>query len=184
MIRGVDANSESRFFEQESFCCAFVEVAIDAKDEAEFLEKSVEFCNERLWGNLCAAVTVPNATKRKGKKRKLLDEQLDKLNYGSIGVNHWPGLIYAQISPPWGGAPGNSPGDISSGSGWGHNSYRLQSAQKTVLEGPLTVFPKPIWFPTHANPEPIAWKLLDLYHKPSPLNFLKLGVQSAKNLFA
>ncbi len=43
----------------------------------------------------------------------------------------------------------------------------LEHVRKTVLEGPLTIWPKPLWFPTNRDPEPVAWKVLSLYHRPS-----------------
>jgi hypothetical protein len=43
----------------------------------------------------------------------------------------------------------------------------LEHIEKTVLEGPITLSPKPFWFPTHRRPEPIAWKVLNLYANPS-----------------
>jgi hypothetical protein len=43
----------------------------------------------------------------------------------------------------------------------------LEKAEKTVLEGPLTMFPKPLWFPTNRGAERTVWKVLELYRKPS-----------------
>ena len=71
------------------------------------------------------------------------------------------------MSPPWGGYPSGTLADAQSGIGSVHNTFELVGVQKTVLEGPLTVWPKPFWFPTNRRPEPVAWKVLDLYRKPS-----------------
>jgi aldehyde dehydrogenase (NAD(P)+) len=57
--------------------------------------------------------------------------------------------------------------DAQSGIGTVHNTYMLEGEQKTVLEGPIVLAPKPFWFPTHRRPEPIAWKVLALYGHPS-----------------
>lgn len=48
-----------------------------------------------------------------------------------------------------------------------HNTCLLDRPQKTVLRPPLTMFPKPSWFSTHRRPEPLAWKLCELYCRPS-----------------
>jgi hypothetical protein len=43
----------------------------------------------------------------------------------------------------------------------------LNRPRKTILRSPLTFWPKPIWFAGHRCPEAVAWRLLDLYGKPS-----------------
>ena len=95
------------------------------------------------------------------------ERALADLRYGAIGVNHWPGLVYAMMSPPWGGYPSGTLADAQSGIGSVHNTFMLRDVQKTVLEGPLTIAPKPFWFPTHRKPEPLAWKVLELNARPS-----------------
>ena len=90
-----------------------------------------------------------------------------RLKYSAIAVNSWPGLMYSLMSFPWGGAPGNTLANAQSGLGWVHNPYLLKHVSKSVLEAPITMFPKPFWFPTHSDPETIAWGLLEIYHHPS-----------------
>jgi hypothetical protein len=82
--------------------------------------------------------------------------------------------MYAMMSPPWGGFPGSTLADPQSGIGWVHNTFLLDGIEKSVLEGPLTVFPKPPWFPGHAGAERVAWSYLRLYHKASWINVLRL----------
>lgn len=165
LLRDVDPVESPRFFRDESFVCVCVETALDAKSESEFLDKAVAFANETLRGTLAAAITIPPRFRRK--HAAAWQQTLDRLRYGVITVNHWPGLGYTLMSIPWGGYPGATLVDAQSGIGWVHNSYLLRSVEKTVLEGPLTMFPKPFWFPTHSAPEPICWKLLDLYCHPT-----------------
>ena len=84
------------------------------------------------------------------------------------------------MSPPWGGYPSGTLADAQSGIGSVHNTFMLEHVQKTVLEGPLAIWPKPFWFPTHKAPEPIAWKVLELYHKPSAWKLPGLILASLK----
>ena len=167
LVCDVQPEEAPRFFEEESFVCVLVEIALDAPTEEEFFRKAVDFANERLMGTLCATVTLPPRFRRQPANEQLLQSCLGNLRYGVIGVNHWPGLVYAMMAPPWGGHPGSSLQDVQSGIGWVHNTFMLENVEKTVLEGPLTVFPKPVWFPSHNCPEALAWALLRLYHKPS-----------------
>jgi hypothetical protein len=71
------------------------------------------------------------------------------------------------MSPPWGGYPGATLDNAQSGAGWVHNAYLLDGVEKCVLEGPLVVRPKPFWFPTHRQAHRLAWRVLDLYHRPA-----------------
>ena len=56
---------------------------------------------------------------------------------------------------------------MQSGLGFVHNTYLLERPQKTVLKSPLSMFPKPVWFSTHRRPESVAWRLCELYGRPS-----------------
>jgi aldehyde dehydrogenase (NAD(P)+) len=78
------------------------------------------------------------------------------------------------MSPAWGGVAGSHLDDAQGGIGWVHNTSLIDGIEKNVLTGPLTVSPKPLWFATHTNPEPVSWRLLDLYYRPSVWNLARL----------
>lgn len=163
--RDVTPDADARLFQQESFVCVAGETALDADSPLEFLEQAVDFMNNQLWGTLAAAITIPEQVRRHHDAE--LDAALRRLRYGSIGINQWPGVAYALMSPPWGAFPGASLANVQSGRGFVHNTCLLDRPQKTVLRAPLTMFPKPSWFSTHRRPEPLAWKLCELYCRPS-----------------
>jgi hypothetical protein len=167
LVRNASAETLPLLFCEESFVCVCGETALEAASDQEFLGRAVDFANERLWGTLSAALTVPPDFRRAPGGEAALQGALHQLRYGAVGINHWPALVYAMMSPPWGGYPSGTLEDAQSGIGSVHNTFLLDHVQKTVLEGPLTVMPKPFWFPTHRKPEPIAWKVLDLYVRPS-----------------
>ena len=64
-----------------------------------------------------------------------------------------------------------------------HNTFGLRSIEKTVLEGPLTVIPKPLWSPLHRHAEPIAWNLFNLYHQPSLRHVAELTYSAFASIF-
>jgi len=167
LLRDTSPGESPVLYCEESFVCVCGETALDAASDQDFLARAVDFCNDRLWGTLSAALTVHPRFRRAAGGEQSFQAALERLKYGSIGINHWPALVYAMMSPPWGGYPSGTLADAQSGIGSVHNTYMLEHVQKTVLTGPLTVFPKPFWFPTHRNPEPIAWKVLSLYASPS-----------------
>ncbi|MBX7167496.1 MAG: aldehyde dehydrogenase family protein [Pirellulales bacterium] len=174
IVRNVAPQRDPQYFDEESFVCVCAETALDAATPADFLDAAVEFANDRLWGTLGAGLMVHPKFRREGNHEARFQRALANLRYGTIGINHWPALSYAMISPPWGGFPGGTIAEPQSGIGWVHNTYMLDKAQKTVLEGPLTVFPKPFWFPTHTGAAGMAGDVLRLTADPSLWKVLKL----------
>ena len=43
----------------------------------------------------------------------------------------------------------------------------LDGVEKTVLEGPLFVWPKPLWFPSNRTAHIVARRVLDIYAHPA-----------------
>jgi len=166
LVRDVDPASDSPFFDREPFTCVLAEVGLEAATAEEFSRKAVEFCNSTLWGTLSATLSVPSSHRRGQAARNRLDQLVASLRYGMVGINQWVGLNYALASPPWGGHPDSTPADVQSGNARVHNTFLLDGVDQVVLNGPLTSFPKPAWFPSHHNPEPLSWALLDLYDRP------------------
>ena len=173
-----DANPE--LFARESFVCVTSEAALDAPTPQAFLEAATELMNDRLWGTLAAAITVPQSWQRQDPSS--VERAIGRLRYGTIGVNQWPGIAYALMTPPWGAYPGGTLRDAQSGIGFVHNTYLLNEPQKTVLRSPLAVSPKPVWFSTHRRPEAVAWKLCELYRQPSLWKIPGLLSQGATRL--
>lgn len=180
LIRNVKADEDSPLFGSESFVCVCAEVPIDAASPEEFLQKATDFCNEKLWGTLAASITVPGRFKRKPATRNVLDECVDRLRYGVVAQNQWSGVVFALMSPPWGGHPSSTRQDIQSGTGWVHNSFMLTGIEKTVLEAPLVVLPKAVWLASHPAPESVAWSLCRLFQNPSLWNLSTLGYHAMK----
>ncbi|MBX3415843.1 MAG: aldehyde dehydrogenase [Pirellulales bacterium] len=178
--RDVDPVARPIFFDEESFVCVAVETGLDAADEADFLAQATSFANDRLFGTLGCTVMVHPKFRKSAANEKLFRESIAALRYGTIGINYWSALSYAMISPPWGGHPGGTIENPESGIGWVHNTYMFDRPMKTVLEGPLTLFPKPLWFPTTKNANAVTWKVVELCHEPSVLKLPGLLLQALK----
>lgn len=167
LLRDRDPEIHAEMFRRESFVCITGETSLEANSPEDFLERSVRFMNERMTGTLAVGITVPDAVYRDRSGR--LDAALRELRYGTVGINQWPGVAYGLMAPPWGAFPVQNLRDVISGLGFVHNTYLLDRPQKTVLRSPLTLFPKPVWFSTHQCPQRVAWKLFELYVRPSVL---------------
>lgn len=164
--RDVDPDRDAVLFDEESFVCVAGETALDCSNTAEFLDAAPRFVNNKLWGNLGAGVMVRHSD-RHGEHAARFQAFLQQLRYGTIGVNQWPAIGYALMCTPWGGFPEGTLADPRSGIGWVHNTFLLDDAERTVVEGPLCQWPKPFWFPTHRTAHVLARKTLDLYDRPS-----------------
>ncbi len=166
LAAGVDPEERDGLaFTSESFCAFAAETALPAPNAARFLERAVEFCNERLYGTLNAGVILHPATARSLGSR--LDDAVAALRYGSVGINHWPAMSYALGSTTWGAYPGATVDDVQSGIGVVHNASFFDAPEKSVIRGPFRVFPKPVWFVTHRGAHRVGPRLVALEGNPS-----------------
>ncbi len=163
--RDLSRERELHLFERESFVCVTGEVTIDAATPEQFMDRAVDFMNEHIWGTLAASLTVPNEFRRT--HSAALDAAISRLRYGTIGINQWTGVAYGLMSPPWGAFPVDCLRDVQSGLGFVHNTLLLDRPQKTVIQSPLSLFPRPVWFSTNRRPAAISWKLCRLYSNPA-----------------
>ena len=177
LLTGQSIDVRPELFQEESFVCVCAESSLDAPTPAQFLTVATDFVNERVTGTLCASVTGPQSFRRA--HFELFESSLSKLHYGSVCVNQWSGIAYGLTSPPWGAYPGATINNVQSGIGNVHNTYLLDQIEKTVLEGPLVNFPKPVWFPSHRKSVDVARHLLNLYHRPSVFNLPPLFFAAA-----
>lgn len=149
-------------FKDEAFCGILHEVPLDLPDP-EFLLGAVDFVNRRLWGNLSASILIHPSSR----VRHPLTEAIRELRYGAVGVNVWPGLVFALVDLPWGAFPGNFPQDIQSGIGSVHNTALVEWPEKTVLSAPFwTPWTYP-WHPPNSRMLPIARSLCEFEYRPN-----------------
>jgi hypothetical protein len=167
ILRDVSPDDHPLYFREESFVCVAAETALDANSPEDFLDKVPDFVNERQRGTLGATIVVHPKLRQQAGGEARLQRAIGRLRYGTVAVNHWSGLGYAIMSAPWGGYPGATLAEPDSGIGWVHNTFMLDGIEKTVIEGPLTIWPKPLWFPSHRRADQLAWQLLSLYARPS-----------------
>ncbi|WP_145259600.1 hypothetical protein [Calycomorphotria hydatis] len=158
-----DAKLDERpeLFREESFVCVCAETALDESAPEKFLPAAVDFANDMLVGTLGMSLTVPDQFQKQ--HADVLRQAISDLRYGSVCINSWSAIVYAMMSPPWGGAPGADIHDPQSGIGHVHNTFLLGPIEKTVLTAPLVITPKPTWFPTNKTAHKTAWNLFGIY---------------------
>ncbi|MFT7625443.1 MAG: hypothetical protein ACI9WU_004634, partial [Myxococcota bacterium] len=160
-------NVDDICFNMESWCGVTSEVALPAKSVADYIDAAVAFCNDRVWGSLNAGIIVHPKSLKDPTVKAAVDRAIANLRAGAIGVNHWPALAYAFVSPTWGAFPGHDLYDIRSGRGVVHNTYLFDRPQKSVVRGPFRVAPRPIWFVDHKQAAALGRKVAYFNADPS-----------------
>jgi aldehyde dehydrogenase (NAD(P)+) len=168
IIPGLDAtDSRERAFSTEPFCSILSETEVGSDDPVEFLERAVDFANNRLWGTLSADLVIHPKAMKDPRIAEAAERAIARLRYGAVGVNSWAGFLFAYGTPPWGAYPGSVPADIQSGTGWVHNTTMLEGIEKAVLRHPLTIVPKPASFPSHRTAHTVLRRLTSLEERAS-----------------
>ena len=171
IIPDLDPDDEDHpAFRQEAWCTVMAETRLPGNDPGEFLRNAVDFCNDVLWGTLNASILIHPETRRD--IGMILHDAIDELLYGTVVVNHWPAIGYALGVTPWGAYPGHTYQNIQSGIGVVHNTMMFEKTEKSVIDGPFRVNPKPPWFATNEAADEVAPKLVDLERDPSIGKFL------------
>jgi acyl-CoA reductase-like NAD-dependent aldehyde dehydrogenase len=168
LIPGVDPGKRDDIcFTTEAFCGVCGETGLTAGSVPEYIEKAVAFCNDTLWGTLNVTLIVHPESLKNPEIKKAVERGIANLRYGTVSVNHWAAIGFGLAVTPWGAFPGHTPQDIQSGTGFVHNTLMFDRPQKTVLQAPFYVWPKPVWFATHKMTHRITPKLYEFEAAPS-----------------
>lgn len=169
LITDVDAQaSDDVCFTTEAFCALFAETTLAADSVADYIDRAVEFCNERVWGTLSATLIAHPDSLRDPAVAQALERGIANLRYGSIGVNYWAGVGFAMGITTWGAFPGHPLDDIRSGNGVVHNALMFDKPQKSVIRAKFRLTPTPPWFVTRAKvASSVFHQLADLEARPS-----------------
>ncbi len=178
-IVSVDADSAHDQFQVEAFSSVFVTTTLPG-DAAAFLQRAVDFANDRLRGTLGGNIVIHPATMKRYPKE--LDAAIDAMHFGCVGVNAWTGVGFLITETTWGAYPGHTIGDVRSGIGVVHNSFLFDRAEKSVIFAPFapfprslagygaTLLPKPPWFVTNQMAAKTARALVEFEMHPGPWN--------------
>ncbi|HEX5630243.1 MAG TPA: aldehyde dehydrogenase family protein [Acidimicrobiia bacterium] len=169
LLEGFDAAQSSPVFDEEAFCQVMAVVDIDQPDPGRFLDAAVEFCNDRLRGTLNATLLVDPATAHRPDTG--LDRAVERLRYGSIGVNVWAAAAFPLGVTPWGAFPGHRRNDVQSGLGFVHNARLVDRPQKSVITAPFVMTPAPPWSVFHRRATAALRAVARFEADPGPLRF-------------
>ncbi|MCU1413703.1 MAG: putative gamma-aminobutyraldehyde dehydrogenase (1-pyrroline dehydrogenase) [Microbacteriaceae bacterium] len=160
----------------ECFSPVFGVIEVPGTGQA-FLDTAVKTANDDFVGTLGANVVIDPATRRK--LGSGFEEAIARLQYGSIAINAWTGVVFLSAGASWGAFPGHTLENISSGIGIVHNAFLLADTERSVLTGPFrpfprsiaggefALFPKPPWFVSARSSKRTGELLSGFAAKPS-----------------
>ncbi|MGN6218135.1 MAG: aldehyde dehydrogenase family protein [Microbacterium sp.] len=108
----------------------------------EFLDAAVAHANEKLTGTLGANVLIDPATE--AALGDGFERAIAELRYGDIAINTWTAFNFLTARLTWGGYPGATLADVSSGIGIVHNALLLDRVERSVARGPFRPFPRSV----------------------------------------
>jgi len=162
----------------EAFCGVLAEVTLDVTTPVEFLEKAVDFANERCWGTLSCNIIVHPATEETYPAD--VDRAIANLRYGGIAINCWAGMVYGLVCTTWGAFPGHTPKDIQSGTGVVHNGLLFDHPEKSIARAPFRIWPTPAWFADHQNLANLGRQLVKMEAAPSWGQLARVAMEAVK----
>ncbi|MET7787498.1 aldehyde dehydrogenase family protein [Streptomyces sp900116325] len=176
LITGLNAADPTETAFSEEYFGPVLGVAEIHGTGAEFLANAVDVANTRLRGTLGANVIAhPRTLKALG---PAVEQNLERLRYGTVGLNVWTGVGYLTAYATWGAFPGHGLEDIQSGRGVVHNALLLDATERTVVRGPFrpsprslihgewSVSPKPPWFVSNRTAATTGRRLTSFAARP------------------
>ena len=140
----------------------------------DYVKKSIDYCNNELWGNLGVSVIIKNHNSKFNKH--ITNSYIENLKYGTIAINEWAAIGYIIPQLPWGGFPGNKDNDIQSGQSVVHNSMLFESPLKGIVETKFRIsrLIDPPWFITNRKSRRLFMNLTYFQINNTKINLIKL----------
>ena len=79
----IATDSRERAFSTEPFCSILSETEVGSDDPVEFLERAVDFANNRLWGTLSADLVIHPSILKDPRIEEAAERAIARLRYGS-----------------------------------------------------------------------------------------------------
>ena len=173
LTREIKAYNKYELDEVWSSALYFKRIAYSSSED--FSNKAIDYCNNDLWGNLGVSVIMKDHDKNLNSH--ILENYIEKLEYGTVAINEWAAIGYIIPQLPWGGFPGNKDNDIQSGKSVVHNSMLFESPLKGVVQTKFRISKiiDPPWFITNRKSRRLFKNLTYFQINNSKINLLKLG---------
>ncbi|MEX0953235.1 MAG: aldehyde dehydrogenase family protein [Nitriliruptoraceae bacterium] len=182
LLAGLGADDvDHPLFTGEVFAPILGEVELDVgRSVPDFLDAAVDLCNDDLWGTLAVTIIVHPRSLVDAAVAVAVERAIDRLRYGTVLVNHHPGVAFGLGCTPWGAAPAPVDDDVpagdargpssgtDSGLGFVHDTYLLRDVEKVVVRGPFRPRITPIWFHTRRGTDRLGERAARLLASDDP----------------
>lgn len=158
----------------EAFSPVLAEASIAAKTPEEFLTRVVDPINEEVFGTLSCGILAPPHV-----SDELLDQAIDRLAYGTLSVNTWPGLAFGLASPSWGAFPGHTLQEGGSGIGHVHEPMMLDHVRRSIVRAPFRPGRRQAFEPGHRRLRALGRAWADWEAKPGLLRMIRLAIPAS-----
>mgnify|MGYP001093491344 FL=1 len=140
---------------------------------SEFIPAAVELVNSKVVGTLGCTLIIDKSTEKEN--ADVVDEAIEKLEYGTITLNAFTGIGFALGQTSWGAYPKHDLQNVGSGIGVVHNTFMLQNVQKSVIRAPFKMLMSVAapWFPGHKNMLNFARNVFNFAVKPGLWRMLR-----------
>lgn len=147
-----DVEPDDAWLTSDPFCGLMADVGLAVPQSVpDYLDAAVELCNEHVYGSLAAVIIVHPRSLVDAAIGAALDRAVENLRYGTVMINHFPGVAFATMTTPWGSAAGD---------GWAHETMMLERVAKTVVWGPFRPRVTPPWIHEHRRLASIGPRLV------------------------
>jgi hypothetical protein len=177
LLLDLDPNdADEPAFREEYFSPVLGITRLPGATAAQFINNAVEFCNDRLYGDLGVGLVVAPRTIRD--LGPLFDQAVTRLRYGTVAINCWAGVVYGMARSTWGAFPGHDIYDVGSGTGIVHNALLLDPGhvERSVGSGPFRPWPKPVWFVSNHTAHITAQHMVRFVAEPSLAKAVREGL--------
>ena len=147
---------------------------IEYSSPEDYSNKAIEYCNNKLWGNLGVSVIMKDHNRKL--HSHIFENYISNLEYGTLPINEWAAIVHIIPQLPWGGHPGNKDTDIQSGQSIVHNSLLFESPLKGVAQTKFRIsrFIDPPWFVTNKKSRRLFKNLTYFQINNSKIHILKV----------
>ncbi len=131
-------------FSDTQFSGVLGDVGLDSpRSIPDYVRAAVELCNEHVVGSLAATIIVHPRSLLDAGVALAVERAIEELRFGTVVVNHLPGVAFGLAATPWGAAPADDA--TRSGTGFVHNTFLLDDVEKSIVRGPFRSAVTPPW---------------------------------------
>ena len=136
LLLNVDQQSSTHILENDAGGPVLAFYDVRASNSARmFFDLSIDLLNTSVHGTTTCTMLIPPGLELSN--QQTLQNAIQRLRYGSIGINVAGSTMYSMSGVPWGAYPGEVATEPVSGAGFTNNAHFLEGIRNSVTRGPF-----------------------------------------------